>query len=275
MRYYHYCILLLAFMGSCKMAHDISTSSLIADASGRVEASAESIEQSAKTVKAHSTNLASETQEPQTQARAEVITAEADRIIGETASLKDVAAQLADARQSAQQQEQKITELQQHLKDAQQSAANALRTIMGIIVAASVVAVGASVFLMLSGMPKLAIGIGGAAITTAVVAVAVMTHLVALAWAGAAAIAVIFALIVWQLVALWRTERTKDKAVAETVTTVEEIKQYLPASVKSAIFGEKPKVERIQSPKTKQIIGKQKSKMRGKAARLKAEASMS
>jgi hypothetical protein len=238
-----------------------------------ISKSSEKIDKSVGVIKEKSGEIQKETTQPEVKDKAVVIGNEADKIGEASKDIKGTVKKLEEAQGSIEALKKENEKLKETNQDLINESRRKTNYILGIIVASGVLALGASVFLFLIGMPKAAIGLGAASIVSSSAAVTVISMWDKIAWLGLGLGMLVVGLLVWQIVVAVKkimgdkkiVETQRDEyvtALKETVTTVESIRMQLPEEVEMKIFGQNAihgLAHRVQCPTTQKLIKMQKS----------------
>jgi hypothetical protein len=234
--------------------------------------SSEKIDKSVTVIEEKSRNIQQITTQPEVKEDAVKIENEANKIGEANKDIKGTVKQLETAQKtidSLRQENQKLKEANRKLlEDAKMKTT----LLLGAIVAASVLALGASVFLFVIGMPKASIGLGAASMVSASAAVTIITMWDKIAWIGLALGFLVVGILVWQISLairkIWQEKKAAEQerdeystALKETVTTVEALRAQLPEDIEVMIFGQnaiKGLAHMIQRPSTQKLVKIQK-----------------
>jgi len=203
----------------------------------------------------------------------ENINMQTDRILGSTKSLSGVSETLDDISKNLKAAESDTekavganSELAQKLKQLEDDKQTALRKAMNYLIAIAILLIAISVVAVFQGNYKAIGGIIGGVIVV-IISLAVSVLYMKLAWIGLIGLIGVVIIVIFGIYQGLENKKEKEKAkqeaisnekaLKETVLTVEALKEKLPEDTKKEFFGDKAypgRVKHLQTPQTEEKI---------------------
>jgi hypothetical protein len=168
--------------------------------------------------------------------------------------------------QTSEDHQKEIEGYQAQIEELSSERDAALQKVLLGIIVGSIFLIAISAAMVINGNPRMIMW-SACGIISLVIANAMRTHSKIFATAGGIGLAICVGLIVWQI---FRQRRT-DKALEETVHSVEAVKQNLDEKQKKAIFGEGAipgTLHVMQSEGTKELIAEKRMNIKPKIERV-------